>query len=343
MSPSEKQITDEEAALYDRQIRLWGLESQRKLSQARILMCGMTGAAVEIIKNLVLAGVAAVTLLDHRQVSQGHDSGYNFFLQHAEGSDCGKLRVEAMLGQVKDMNPRVKVQVDTRNLADLMDQQQDQQDDFFKEFDVVCISDYSFNVTGNVDSACRRLGVKFYAVSQYGWYAWAFADMGPQFSFTVEKRKTAGSEEKETSACRSDWVSFDDALIKGWFNDECQKMSLRQVKRHVSPVFFVVAFLYDFEQRTGSCWKKAKKDKLVQEYHEYLTDTLKLDESLCDATVLQQVYDNMNSNLCPVAAIVGGIVAQDMIRCISRKEQPIRNFMFVDSLAFSAQLQFVRP
>ncbi|VEL14374.1 unnamed protein product, partial [Protopolystoma xenopodis] len=61
-TPNVKLITEEEAALYDRQIRLWGLDAQNKLKGSRILILGMSGLAAEISKNIVLAGVSCLTI-----------------------------------------------------------------------------------------------------------------------------------------------------------------------------------------------------------------------------------------------------------------------------------------
>jgi len=41
---------------YDRQIRLWGLAAQQRMSETRVLVFGLRGLATEICKNLVLAG-----------------------------------------------------------------------------------------------------------------------------------------------------------------------------------------------------------------------------------------------------------------------------------------------
>nr|KAF6407958.1 SUMO1 activating enzyme subunit 1 [Molossus molossus] len=60
-------ISEEEAAQYDRQIRLWGLEAQKRLRASRVLLVGMKGLGAEIAKNLILAGVKGLTMLDHEQ------------------------------------------------------------------------------------------------------------------------------------------------------------------------------------------------------------------------------------------------------------------------------------
>ena len=57
-------LTEEQAAVYDRQLRVWGVEAQRRLGASRILVAGLTGLAAEACKNVALAGVGAVVLYD---------------------------------------------------------------------------------------------------------------------------------------------------------------------------------------------------------------------------------------------------------------------------------------
>jgi len=44
-------ITEAEAQLYDRQIRLWGLDAQKRLRSAKILVAGMRGLGNEVAKK----------------------------------------------------------------------------------------------------------------------------------------------------------------------------------------------------------------------------------------------------------------------------------------------------
>ena len=53
----ENTISEDEAALYDRQIRLWGIDAQKKLLSSKILLINMQGLGAEIAKNLVLSGI----------------------------------------------------------------------------------------------------------------------------------------------------------------------------------------------------------------------------------------------------------------------------------------------
>ncbi|CDJ58047.1 SJCHGC02328 protein, related [Eimeria maxima] len=62
--------------LFDRQIRLWGLEAQKKLMSSRVLFIGMSAINVEASKDLALAGVSQ-TICDSRQWTE-EEAEYNF-------------------------------------------------------------------------------------------------------------------------------------------------------------------------------------------------------------------------------------------------------------------------
>lgn len=63
-------ISEHEAKIYDRQIRLWGIDAQNCMRQSRVLLHGMSGLNAEVAKNLVLAGVGSVTIMDTAVVEE---------------------------------------------------------------------------------------------------------------------------------------------------------------------------------------------------------------------------------------------------------------------------------
>ena len=79
-------LKKDEVALYDRQIRLWGMEAQTRLRNSKVLVINVGALANEIIKNIVLAGIGSLTILDANTVTES-DLGAQFFL---EESDVGK-------------------------------------------------------------------------------------------------------------------------------------------------------------------------------------------------------------------------------------------------------------
>jgi ubiquitin-like 1-activating enzyme E1 A len=79
-------ITADEIALYDRQIRLWGVKAQESLRKANVLLISMKALANEVAKNLVLAGINSLTVADDQIVTE-QDLGAQFFITEA---DVGK-------------------------------------------------------------------------------------------------------------------------------------------------------------------------------------------------------------------------------------------------------------
>uniref|UniRef100_A0A3Q3L1M2 NEDD8-activating enzyme E1 regulatory subunit n=1 Tax=Mastacembelus armatus TaxID=205130 RepID=A0A3Q3L1M2_9TELE len=76
---------------YDRQLRLWGDHGQEALENAHICLINATATGTEILKNLVLPGIGAFTIVDGHTVS-GEDVGNNFFLNNSSiGKSPDKL------------------------------------------------------------------------------------------------------------------------------------------------------------------------------------------------------------------------------------------------------------
>ncbi|TNN80482.1 NEDD8-activating enzyme E1 regulatory subunit [Liparis tanakae] len=76
---------------YDRQLRLWGDHGQESLESAHVCLINATATGTEILKNLVLPGIGAFTIVDGHTVS-GEDVGNNFFLSNKSiGKSPNKL------------------------------------------------------------------------------------------------------------------------------------------------------------------------------------------------------------------------------------------------------------
>ena len=64
------ELSADEIALYDRQLRLWGIEAQNRMRKANVLLITMKALGNEIAKNLVLAGIGSLTVMDSDVVSE---------------------------------------------------------------------------------------------------------------------------------------------------------------------------------------------------------------------------------------------------------------------------------
>lgn len=67
---------------YDRQIRIWGEHGQAALERASVCLLNAGATGTETLKNLVLPGIGAFTIVDGANVTAA-DSGTNFFVPAA--------------------------------------------------------------------------------------------------------------------------------------------------------------------------------------------------------------------------------------------------------------------
>lgn len=164
---ASKAITEEEAKLYDRQIRLWGLDAQKRLRASRVLVAGMKGLGCEVVKNLVLAGINSLTMIDHENLTK-EDTDSQFL---APRDKIGTNRAEASLDRVRQLNPGVEVKVDTMHL-DSKDKS------FFTDnFDLVVVTNFPKEIVIKINMICRNGGVKFFAGDVFGFFGYSFMDL----------------------------------------------------------------------------------------------------------------------------------------------------------------------
>lgn len=98
-------LSNAEAAVYDRQIRLWGVSGQYAIKKATTLVIGLTPAAVETCKNLVLAG-SNLAILD-----TGETAGSNFLvLLEGIPDELGSLAVRTAAA-LRGLNPMANISV----------------------------------------------------------------------------------------------------------------------------------------------------------------------------------------------------------------------------------------
>lgn len=80
---TSQSLSADEIALYDRQIRLWGAQAQERIRSAHILLVSLRALGTEIAKNLVLAGISSLTIIDDEIVTE-EDLGAQYFLRQED-------------------------------------------------------------------------------------------------------------------------------------------------------------------------------------------------------------------------------------------------------------------
>ncbi|KAF4521901.1 hypothetical protein B566_EDAN008373 [Ephemera danica] len=234
-------ITEDEATLYDRQIRLWGLESQKRLRAARILLIGLQGLGAEISKNIILAGVKSVVLMDHNNVTQ--DLYSSQFLVPPD--NIGENIAESSLQRAQQLNPMVEVYSNAGNVDD-------EPDSFFTSYDVICATQCTLPQIVRLNQICRLNGIKFFASDVFGFFGYMFADLQlHEYSQEVklphkEKVSKDAQQLTMTKKATATFVPFQDILDVDWTSDE-QAKDLKKMGNG----YFIMRVLQAFREKEG--------------------------------------------------------------------------------------------
>lgn len=94
---------------YDRQVRLWGSGTQRRLQSTRIEIIGVNPIHVELAKTLILAGVQSVCIRDPtNRVCSSRDFETCHFVYQRDVDGARRLE-EAVVERLAELNPHVQV------------------------------------------------------------------------------------------------------------------------------------------------------------------------------------------------------------------------------------------
>ncbi|KAJ4728807.1 SUMO-activating enzyme subunit 1B-like protein [Melia azedarach] len=302
-----EELTEQETALYDRQIRVWGADAQRRLSKSHILVCGMKGTVAEFCKNIVLAGVGSVTLMDDRVVTEEAFSA-NFLIPPDEKVYAGKTIAEVCCSSLKEFNPMVRVSVEKGDLSNF-------DAEFYDKFDVIVVSCRSITTKKLINEKCRKLSKRlaFYTVDCRDSCGEIFVDL--------QNHKYSKQKLEETIECQLQFPSFEEAISVPW----------KVLPRKVSKLYFAMRVIERFEEAEACTPGETSIADLPA--------VLKLKKELCEANSLNasHIPDSLLERLImgskefpPVCAIVGGILGQEVIKAISGKGEPLKNFFLFD-------------
>ncbi|KAK4064006.1 uncharacterized protein Triagg1_9334 [Trichoderma aggressivum f. europaeum] len=350
----DRAITADEIALYDRQIRLWGMAAQAKIQNANILLITIRALANEIAKNLVLAGVGSLTVLDNAVVTEA-DLGAQFLLSEVE-NPVGQNRAEAASAALRKLNPRVQIHVDAEGVKA-------KGPSYFAGFDIVIATDLDPDSFNLINTATRLNGKAFYAAGTHGMYGFIFSDL-IEHDYVIERDLgNVATEPKQETRTRSivDVKTKKEGpkviesvtkreLYSTWFlasdvaslPEEYTKSKRRL--RSVSPTLSCLRALWEFMQIQGGRLPGNREDlKLFTQIATQKHKALNLPSETLKPEFLRSFLQNLGSEIAPVTAILGGQLAQDVINVLGQKQQPIQNMVIFDGTTMEALMYPLHP
>ena len=160
------------------------------------LIVGLSGLGVEIAKNIILAGIASVTLCDPCTTTS-YDLGGNFYLSEGDLGN-GKSRAELCKDKLAELNQYVRVDLapipnlTIESLSSLLD----------GGISVLVISIPLPHATLiALNTKCRKLGVSFIYTYAAGVFGKIFCDFGTDFVVSDKDGENPASSQVDTILC----------------------------------------------------------------------------------------------------------------------------------------------
>lgn len=196
-------LTQDEAELYDRQIRLWGVNAQGRIRESKVLMLGFNGVASEVAKILVLAGIDTLTIVDDQPL-QENDLESNLFCRPSKSTER-QYRTDDVKSKLKVLNPLVKVNIDNSPITSKTVSD-------FENYDLVTLHSFmTIDEISKIDEFCRSSKTKFYLILDYGFFGFVFNDLGDEFKFTYEQFGSVNDQQisSQNHGSQKDPISLD--------------------------------------------------------------------------------------------------------------------------------------
>ncbi|KAG0652431.1 DNA damage tolerance RHC31 [Hyphodiscus hymeniophilus] len=350
--PAPEGISADEIALYDRQIRLWGVQAQEKIRNANILLITMKALSNEIAKNLVLAGIHSLTVVDHALVTEA-DLGAQFFITE---SDLGQNRAAAAAPQIRKLNPRVQVIVDTDNIMS-------KGAAFYGSFDIVIATDLQPDTLNIINTATRINHKPFYAAGVHGFYGFIFSDL-IQHEYVVEREKsnraTMLQAETQTRSVvdvktkkengKSIEMVRKRELYSTWYlasdaaSLPAEYLKSRRRLKAVTPILSCLRALWEFMTFQDGRLPSTSEDlKLFTVLATQKHKALGLPDETLRSETLRKFLGQVGSEIAPVTAVLGGQLAQDVINVLGSRQQPIQNMVVFNGDTMEAPMYPLHP
>jgi ubiquitin-like 1-activating enzyme E1 A len=325
------QLHQDATDIYDRQIRIWGMDVQRRLMDASVLVLGCTPLAAEVCKNAVLAGVGSMTLIDDTPADK---LPMTFLTMHGKGGDQTTAATVFAAG-LAELNPMVKVEAAGGSAHAVPG------DAELAGHALVIAFGLHAGQQAALNAACRARGVAMLAAVSQGPTGYAFADL---LRHDCAEKVTKPDGAEATVQRTLEYVPLAEAA-------EVSIVGLaRQEQRQLNRFAGAWRALVRLEMAEGRRAGPADADALCNAGEAQRTaeglgprawDSAALRDFLAARPAAATGAEDGPAaghlvEFAPVNAIMGGLLANDVVRIVSRVGVPTHNLLFysiVDNVA----------
>ncbi|KAJ8950495.1 hypothetical protein NQ318_015239, partial [Aromia moschata] len=246
---------------------------------------------------------------------------------------------EEVLLKAQALNPLVKISADTdtpssKNLK------------FFEDFTIIVATGLKTDFLLKVDKLCRSKNIKLICGDVFGTFGYSLADFQNHDYFEDQvqlagKKRTHSGDEKTTVKVQGviNYPELNKILILP--NTKQNADSIKKIRRR-NELFYLMLTLIEFRNRHGrnpSILHKSEDIESLQAIKKDVFDLYRVDSSKSKLT--DDIFEIIFGEVVPVCAVVGGVIAQEVIKAVSHKEVPINNIFLFDPITYDGKEETV--
>eukprot|EP00730_Choanoeca_flexa_P004605 TRINITY_DN11745_c0_g7_i2.p1 TRINITY_DN11745_c0_g7~~TRINITY_DN11745_c0_g7_i2.p1 ORF type:complete len:992 (+),score=176.41 TRINITY_DN11745_c0_g7_i2:1390-4365(+) len=358
-------------SLYSRQRYVLGDDVMLRMKDSAMIIFGLSGLGIETAKNIALAGVGTLIIIDDTPCTI-QDLGTNFFIDNA-AVEARMTRAIACQTHLQSLNPYVKVQVQSESFIE---------QDALATIQLLIITSGSLSHHVTLNELCRKSDTKFLSARVHGAFAYCFADFGEEFTVLdarVEEKEeviivqqahdgtyitdqahdlSTGEAVQFTGDTTYDAVvattptrqsfTIDTRPASELIGASVKTRAVPRTMHHQSltkqmsnPTMVVSDYarpdegmvllqclqaLDRFQKEAGRAPDAGSEEDWVQ----YQTLLRQLDrKSEAHQQLARKFFVSQSGQLPPLNAAIGGMVAQEAIKCLGRRFLPLQQWMWI--------------
>ena len=303
----------------DRNIRVFGLETMKKLFETEVLLLGFTPAMTELSKNIILSG-AGICLFNLGGKVSKIDIGNNFVFN---ANDIGKNKAEVLKEKIKLFKDPCKISI-INEIKEIKNKH--------IKYGVVDIGDEDIKNNNNIIKELEEIMIANKGIL---YYIKLYTDKGIFLNNILEKKFL---ENKGKEPLFENDVKITEHLTLSDDEEENDKNNTTKEKKEDKKEMDVIDIKSDEENNIvilkEDDYSYFTFDKKIEEVKNLIPKKLKkFEEDIINSAFnMIKLSDNkeMNPLNCLVNYIIGGVVCHEIINCISRKKNIKTNIYYFD-------------
>lgn len=296
----------------------------------------LTGVSLEVLKNLVLAGVKAV-VCDVRPVEALSDTPICLPSRVVDNDEDADKRLKfasvahAMQASIEELNPLL-------GACPILDLSVEElSSDILEEYDMIVCSRIGLAQASRLSQLANQNNSKVYLVDCFGWNGVSVIDLGPNHTYRDEIKKDLLSDAKTLET----YLSMD----KIWTVPLASLTSPRMDKIP-PPVWISYRAILEFQHQTHSWPSTANADDfvhIVQQWIKDQEDASLLELECLKEPALKQLAATAMAEMSPVCAVLGGVIGNEVIKGISGRGEPANNVILFNGYEAKCRNILVYP